>query len=57
MSNVVAEANELTAKIFENSTDIINNKFGEDYAKKNPNLLASIVTLQERIYSQLNHKQ
>lgn len=57
MNNIKLEQiNEISQKIFANSALIIDNKFGQDYARKNPNLLASVVSLQEKLYTQHNSK-
>lgn len=45
--------NELAAKIFDNSRDLIDYKLGHGYAMKNPNLLASTITMQEHLYTSL----
>lgn len=50
--NVEATKN-IATSIFANSRKIIDDKLGDGYSVKNPALLASVISLQEKIYSHI----
>jgi hypothetical protein len=50
----LSQVNHLASQIFENSSKIIDERFGQNYARKNPNLLASVVSLQEKLFAHQN---
>lgn len=51
--NNIEYTSHLAKALFEKSADLIDSKFGEGYAKKNPNLLAATITMQEHLYTSL----
>jgi len=47
----ISSASSITQILLENSVNIIDIMFEAGYAKKNPNLLASVLTTQQQIYN------
>ena len=50
IENSIIISQEISTQIFEQAINIIDDKYENGYAKKNPRLLASVIDLQSKIY-------
>ena len=50
IKNRITKSQEISNQIFEQAINIIDNKYENGYAKKNPRLLSSVIDLQSKIY-------
>lgn len=49
-------SSQISEQLFTKAIELIDLKFGEQYALKNPGLLASVVHLQETVYTTIDLK-
>jgi len=55
-NNKTKHVSEICSLLFDDAIALIDDKFGRDYALKNPHLLSSVLTAQERIYTTIESK-